>query len=92
MKQPIFLEQKASGMNPKSQEIGMKYTITDCSNFDKQCSSAHFVSFLFYCNCSKDFSEKLDADQCFDSSHRKYSLIITTVKFPFYQKTGIRKE
>ena len=35
-------------MNSKNQEIGIKFTITDCSNFDKRCSSAHFVSFLFY--------------------------------------------
>ena len=32
----------------KSQEIGIKFTITDSSNFDKRCSGAHFVSFLFY--------------------------------------------
>ena len=35
----------------KSQEIGIKFTSTDCSNFDKRCSGAHFVSFLFYSYC-----------------------------------------
>ena len=34
-------------------EIGMKFTITDCSDFDKRCSGAHFVSFLFYYYCTK---------------------------------------
>ena len=33
-------------------EIGIKFTITDCSNFDKRCSGAHFVSFLFYYSCT----------------------------------------
>ena len=36
----------------KSQEIGIKFTITDCSNFDKWYSGAHFVSFLFYYYCN----------------------------------------
>ena len=37
---------------PKSQNDWIKFTIVDCSNFDKQCSDAHFVPFLFhyYCN------------------------------------------
>ena len=30
----------------KGQEIGIKFTITDCSNFDKRCSGAHFCVFL----------------------------------------------
>ena len=37
----------------KSQEIGIKFTITDCSNFDKQSSGAHFLSFLFYHYCNE---------------------------------------
>ena len=40
--------QKASGKTQKSQEINIKFTITDCSNFDKRCSGAHFVSLLLY--------------------------------------------
>ena len=36
----------------KSQEIGIKFTTIDCSNFDKRCSGAHFVSFLFYYYCT----------------------------------------
>ena len=31
----------------KSQEIGIRFTITDCSNFDKQSSSAHFCLSYF---------------------------------------------
>ena len=38
-------------MNQKSQEICIKFTITDCSNFDKRCSGAYFVPFLFYHYC-----------------------------------------
>ena len=34
-------------MNPKSQEIGIKFTITDCSNFDKGCSGAHLCLSYF---------------------------------------------
>ena len=34
------------------QVIHIKFTITDCSNFDKRCSGAHFVSFLFYYYCT----------------------------------------
>ena len=37
----------------KSQEIVIKFTFTDYSNFDKRCSGAHFVSFLFYYYCTK---------------------------------------
>ena len=33
--------------------MAFKFTITDCSNFDKQCSGAHFVSLLFYYYCKK---------------------------------------
>ena len=36
----------------KSQEIGIKFTITDCSNFDKRCSGARIVSSLFYYYCT----------------------------------------
>ena len=36
----------------ESQEIDIKFTITEGSNFDNQCSSAHFVSFLFYFYCT----------------------------------------
>ena len=50
-----FLEQKAKGINPKNQEIGIKFTIIECSNFDEQCSGAHFVSFLFYYYCNMIF-------------------------------------
>ena len=38
----------------KSQETGNKFTVTDCSNFEKRCSGAHLVSFLFYCYCKVD--------------------------------------
>ena len=38
--------------NPKSQEIGIEFTTTDCSNFDKRCSDAHFMTFLFYYYCN----------------------------------------
>ena len=40
----------------KSQKIGIKFTITDWSSFDKQCSDAHFVSFLFYYYCKVEVS------------------------------------
>ena len=40
---------------PKSQEICIKFTITDCSNSDKRCSDAHFVPLLFYYNCTNSF-------------------------------------
>ena len=46
MSKPTPIISRASGMNQKSQEIGIKFTIIDYSNFDKQCSGAHFVSFL----------------------------------------------
>ena len=36
----------------KSQEIDIKFTITDHSNFDKRCSGAHFVYFLFCYYCT----------------------------------------
>ena len=39
-------------MNPKIQEIGIRFIITDCSNFEKRCSGAHFVSFLFCYYCT----------------------------------------
>ena len=39
-------------LTQKSQEIGIKLTITHCPNFDKQCSGAHFVSFLLYYYCT----------------------------------------
>ena len=44
-----------SGINPtqRSQEIGIKFSITKCSKFDKWCSGTHFVSFLFYHCCIK---------------------------------------
>ena len=32
----------------KSQEIGITFTIIDSLTFDKRCSGANFVSFLFY--------------------------------------------
>ena len=44
---------------PKSQEIGIKFTVTDCSNFDERCSGAHFVSFLFYYYCIIDPTDYL---------------------------------
>ena len=31
------MSKKASGINKKSEEIDIKFTITDCFNFDKQC-------------------------------------------------------
>ena len=31
--------------------MAYKFTITDCSYFDKRCSGAHFVSFLSYYFC-----------------------------------------
>ena len=37
-----FLDQIASGINQKKQEIGIKFRITDCSNFDN-------VQVLFFC-------------------------------------------
>ena len=36
----------------ESQEIGIKFTITDCSIIDKRCSVPHFLSFLFYYYCT----------------------------------------
>ena len=36
----------------KSQEIGIKFTTIDSSNFDKRFSGAHFVSFLFCYYCT----------------------------------------
>ena len=42
----------------KSQEIGIKFKIIDSSNFDKRCSGAHFVSFLFYYYCIQGQSLK----------------------------------
>ena len=36
----------------KSQEISIICTITDYSNFGKQCSGSHFVSILFYYYCT----------------------------------------
>ena len=33
--------------------ICFKFTTTDNSNFDKQCSSDHFVSFLFHNYCTR---------------------------------------
>ena len=36
----------------KSQEIGIKFSIIDCSNIVKRWSGAHFVSFLFYYYCN----------------------------------------
>ena len=35
---------------PKSQEIGFEFTITDCTNFDKRCSGAHFTVARFQPN------------------------------------------
>ena len=40
-------------INSNSQEIGIKFTIIDCSNFDKRCSGTHFVSFLVYYYCKQ---------------------------------------
>ena len=52
---PIVSRAKSKWYPTKGEEIGIKFIITDCSNIDKQCSSAHFVSFLF---CS--YYPKLD--------------------------------
>ena len=50
---PIVCKAKNKWYKPKkSQEIGIKLTITDCSNFENRCSGAHFVSFLSYYNCT----------------------------------------
>ena len=45
-----------SDINPNKQESGIKFTITDCSNLDKWCSGAHFLSSLsyYYCKISKN--------------------------------------
>ena len=56
---------------PKSQEIFVKFTIAECSNFDKRCSNAHFVPFLFYYYCTdklffdmiKSIIERLDKEK-----------------------------
>ena len=53
----MAFSQKASDITQKSQEIGIKLTITDYSNFDKWCSDAHFVSFLFPYYCMHNFAE-----------------------------------
>jgi len=37
---------------PPPQEISIKFTITDCQNFDKRCSCTHFSSFFFYYYCT----------------------------------------
>ena len=60
---------------PKSQEIGIKFKIKNSSNFDKQCSDGHFVSFLSYyyrtkdcfskaCNSLKKFKENNNKTKC----------------------------
>ena len=48
------LDKKSSGINTKSFRSLFRFTTIDNSNFDKQCSDAHFASFLFYYYCSKD--------------------------------------
>ena len=48
----------------KSQEISIKFTVTDCFNFEKRCSGAHFVSFLFYYYCNYVQNMYLKDDVC----------------------------
>ena len=47
---------------PKGHEIVIKFTNTDCSNFDKRCSGANFVSFLFYYYCKAAVAPRRSAE------------------------------
>ena len=51
---PTVSKSKSKRYKPQKNEeiICFKFTTTALSNFDKQWSNAHFVSFLFYYNCN----------------------------------------
>ena len=49
------------GYKPKKRQVGIKFIITDCSNFDKRRSGAHFVSFLFQYYCTLNLQLPADA-------------------------------
>ena len=51
---PIVSKSKCKRCKPQK-VIWTKFMITDGSNFDKQCSDAHFVPLLFYYYCKALF-------------------------------------
>ena len=48
---------------PKVLEVYFKFTTTDNSNFYKQCSDAHFASFLFYYYCAGTYFRALQTNE-----------------------------
>ena len=60
-----------------SQDIGIKFTIIDCSNFDKRCSGAHLVSFLSYHCC---LANEVDINTLKEDSFRVHLNIILNLQ------------